>query len=111
MEWTEERVETLKGLWTKGYSARQIAERLGGVTRNAVIGKAHRMGLSSRPSPIKREKPAAPAVKERSCQWPVGHPGSDEFHFCGQSAEAGRPYCPKHCAVAYRRPSSNENAA
>lgn len=110
MEWTEERVETLKGLWRSGYTARQIAERLGGVTRNAVIGKAHRMGLSSRPSPVKRQPQAAPATHERSCQWPIGHPGSDDFHFCGAPAETGRPYCSKHCAVAYRR-SSSENAA
>ena len=46
MEWTEERVAMLKELWTQGYSARQIAERLGDATRNAVIGKANRMGLS-----------------------------------------------------------------
>ena len=112
MEWTEERVATLKSLWQNGYSARQIAERLGGVTRNAVIGKAHRMGLSSRPSPIKKtQKPAAPAVKERSCQWPIGHPGSDDFHFCGEAAEPGRPYCSAHCEVAYRRSSNGENAA
>ncbi len=118
-EWTEDRVETLKGLWQKGYSARQIAEQLGGVTRNAVIGKAHRMGLSSRPSPIKKTVKSAPPaasplnhVKERNCQWPIGHPGSDDFHFCGENAEAGRPYCTDHCGVAYRRVSaSSENAA
>ena len=46
MEWTEERVARLTELWTAGYSARQIAEQLGGVTRNAVIGKANRLGLS-----------------------------------------------------------------
>ena len=110
-EWTEDRVDTLKGLWQRGYTARQIAEKLGGVTRNAVIGKAHRMGLSSRPSPIKRQEPVAPAAHERSCQWPIGHPGSNEFHFCGDSAEQGRPYCTEHCAQAYRRSASNENAA
>ncbi|MEO0618900.1 MAG: GcrA family cell cycle regulator [Pseudomonadota bacterium] len=48
MAWTEERVETLKKLWTEGLSASQIASRLGDVTRNAVIGKVHRLGLSGR---------------------------------------------------------------
>ena len=46
MEWTDERVALLKEMWTAGYSARQIAEKLGGTTRNAVIGKANRLGLS-----------------------------------------------------------------
>lgn len=48
MAWTEERVEVLKKLWTEGLSASQIALELGGVTRNAVIGKVHRLGLSGR---------------------------------------------------------------
>ncbi|HEY6993135.1 MAG TPA: GcrA family cell cycle regulator [Xanthobacteraceae bacterium] len=48
MTWTDERVETLKKLWSEGLSASQIAAELGGVTRNAVIGKVHRLGLSGR---------------------------------------------------------------
>jgi GcrA cell cycle regulator len=48
MGWTDERVEQLKKLWAEGLSASQIAGRLGGVTRNAVIGKVHRLGLSGR---------------------------------------------------------------
>lgn len=48
MAWNEERVELLKKLWAEGLSASQIAGRLGGVTRNAVIGKVHRLGLSGR---------------------------------------------------------------
>ncbi len=48
MSWTDERVETLKKLWADGLSASQIAAELGGVTRNAVIGKVHRLGLSGR---------------------------------------------------------------
>jgi GcrA cell cycle regulator len=48
MTWTDERVETLKKLWSDGLSASQIAAELGGVTRNAVIGKVHRLGLSGR---------------------------------------------------------------
>lgn len=48
MSWTDDRVETLRKLWTDGLSASQIAAELGGVTRNAVIGKVHRLGLSGR---------------------------------------------------------------
>ena len=50
MSWTDERVETLKRMWAEGQSASQIAKELGGVTRNAVIGKVHRLGLSNRTS-------------------------------------------------------------
>ncbi|MBK6297908.1 MAG: GcrA cell cycle regulator [Sphingomonadales bacterium] len=53
MSWTEERIEKLKSMWEKGMTASQIAEELGGVSRNAVIGKAHRLDLQSRPSPVK----------------------------------------------------------
>ncbi len=48
MSWTDERVDQLKKLWLDGLSASQIAQELGGVTRNAVIGKVHRLGLSGR---------------------------------------------------------------
>lgn len=51
MSWTDERVETLKKMWAEGQSASQIAKELGGVTRNAVIGKVHRLGLSNRVGP------------------------------------------------------------
>jgi GcrA cell cycle regulator len=51
MSWTDERVEVLKKLWSEGLSASQIAKELGGVTRNAVIGKVHRLGLSGRATP------------------------------------------------------------
>lgn len=53
MGWTDERVELLKKLWQDGLSASQIARQLGGVTRNAVIGKVHRLGLSGRAQPSK----------------------------------------------------------
>ena len=60
MSWTDERIETLRKLWEKGLTASQIADDLGGVSRNAVIGKAHRLGLKSRPSPVKSaEEPVA----------------------------------------------------
>lgn len=77
MGWTDERVESLKKLWQDGLSASQIAKQLGGVTRNAVIGKVHRLGLSGRAAPSKPARPvfkaprparpaaAAPAVPRR----------------------------------------------
>ncbi len=69
MSWTDERVETLKKMWGEGQSASQIAKELGGVTRNAVIGKVHRLGLSNRAGSggaaatkaAPKEKPAAQA--------------------------------------------------
>jgi GcrA cell cycle regulator len=65
MSWTEERIATLTKMWEGGATASQIAENLGGVSRNAVIGKAHRLGLKARPSPVKAKeaKKAAPKKK------------------------------------------------
>jgi GcrA cell cycle regulator len=200
MSWTEERIDRLKTMWSKGATASQIADELGGVSRNAVIGKAHRLGLDSRPSPVKpgeeKEKPAAAAqpaapkpaaprpepapraaapppqpaaaapaadakpapspqkaateiqyrsvgpggfirqgpgdtqapippapprrlvpakpsdevadktslleLNDRICKWPLGHPGEPDFHFCGEAANPGFPYCVAHCGVAYQ---------
>jgi len=70
MAWTDERVDTLKKLWSEGLSASQIAGRLGGVTRNAVIGKVHRLGLSGRATTSRmkthRPRPRAAAPKRLS---------------------------------------------
>lgn len=75
MSWTDERVETLKTMWSEGKSASQIAKELGGVTRNAVIGKVHRLGLSNRVGGADQpdEVPAAPAapVAEEVIEAPV----------------------------------------
>ena len=203
MSWTEERIERLRAMWTKGATASEIADELGGVSRNAVIGKAHRLGLEARPSPVKpgeeadhtptakaskdqaavpksgdaaiaapkaeratpqpiepahrpvaappqphrpagdniqyrsigpggfirqtpgeqqapippapprRLVPAKPSpevadktslldLNDRICKWPMGHPGEPDFHFCGQAANPGYPYCVEHCGVAYQ---------
>ncbi|GEQ98722.1 global cell cycle regulator GcrA-like protein [Iodidimonas gelatinilytica] len=120
MAWTDERIDLLRRLWEKGLSASQIAGEIGdGVTRNAVIGKAHRLGLKSRPSPVKTDsknkKASGKAAKkdknakvtlldltERMCKWPIGHPGDDDFHFCGKNSVAGMPYCEAHCREAYQ---------
>ncbi|WP_420560795.1 GcrA family cell cycle regulator [Tepidicaulis sp.] len=153
--WTEDRVETLKKLWAEGLSASQIAKQLGGVTRNAVIGKVHRLGLSgratsnrpsrarqqpaaaaapatARPQPaqasearesaaLAKEKPLpAPApqrrltdvaigdgatvlsLTEHTCKWPIGDPGEESFHFCGDRSAPGMPYCAEHARLAYQ---------
>lgn len=66
MSWTDERIGTLRKMWEGGATASEIAAELGGVSRNAVIGKAHRLGLKARPSPVKandKKKAAAPAKK------------------------------------------------
>lgn len=153
MSWTDERVQLLKKLWQDGLSASQIAAELGGVTRNAVIGKVHRLGLSGRGQPtstIRRQRRAhAPSMRrtrhmlshgnlalqtnlealaeadyrprrnvvvpiakrltlqmltERTCKWPIGDPGEEDFHFCGHDSLEGVPYCEYHAGVAYQTP-------
>jgi GcrA cell cycle regulator len=63
MSWTDERVELLKKMWSEGQSASQIAKELGGVTRNAVIGKVHRLGLSNRAGSTPAQSEAKPEPK------------------------------------------------
>ncbi len=128
MSWTDERVSLLKRLWGEGKTAAEIAEKLGGVTRNAVIGKAHRLKLSNRVSPIQQnKKPAAvvkpaekkiqkPALEQdknregiplisltpRMCRWPLGDPRDEKFGFCGDAIAEGLPYCDGHARAAYQ---------
>ncbi|MBA2935881.1 GcrA cell cycle regulator [Sphingomonas sp. CGMCC 1.13654] len=76
MSWTDERIDKLKSLWGQGHTASQIADELGGVSRNAVIGKAHRLGLESRPSPVKGNEDAgtpapAPAAPREAAPAPA----------------------------------------
>jgi GcrA cell cycle regulator len=67
MAWTDERIALLKQYWEEGRSASQIAELLGeGLSRNAVIGKAHRLGLASRPSPLKTGEAKAESKAPRA---------------------------------------------
>jgi GcrA cell cycle regulator len=148
MGWTDERVELLKKLWSDGLSASQIAAELGGITRNAVIGKVHRLGLSGRakspssaaPRPRKARssghmmRVSRPAMRgntalaydfeaepepelieipieqrktllqlnDKTCRWPIGDPGSQEFFFCGGDTVNEMPYCSYHSRVAYQ---------
>lgn len=81
MSWTDERVETLKKMWSEGQSASQIAKELGGVTRNAVIGKVHRLGLSNRAAAAAPEKAepaakAAPSKREEAPAEPAPKPAA-----------------------------------
>ena len=71
MSWTDERVETLKKMWGEGQSASQIAKELGGVTRNAVIGKVHRLGLSNRTTGPEKEEPEVKAPVQEEPPKPV----------------------------------------
>ncbi len=115
MAWTSEKIKQLKKLWNKGKSTVEIGKELG-ISKNAVVGKVHRLELEARPSPIKKqEKPTRPkkAVTEKkghvglldlkmnSCRWPIGDPKDADFHFCGATTSTGKPYCPEHCKIAY----------
>jgi GcrA cell cycle regulator len=171
MEWSDEVISHLRALWAEGHSTAEIGRRLG-VTKNAIVGKAHRLDLPARPSPIRRDpdasparrttvrrvegptlpplpsavadgspnfsafvrapvvprapvivRPVAPPVQRAprpvvapprpvavaprpygrvvTCCWPIGEPGTREFHFCDVPSEPGRPYCEDHVKVAY----------
>ncbi|MDC3024264.1 GcrA family cell cycle regulator [Alphaproteobacteria bacterium] len=112
--WTKSKVDKLSSMWAKGVPAREIANKLGNVSRNAVIGKANRLGLSKKV----KEQPSIIGNKEvninslianmKGCKWPIGHPGDEDFYFCGKEVIPGKPYCAEHCLVAYRRKDSNQ---
>ena len=104
MSWTDERIDRLKTMWTDGATASQIADELGGVCRNAVIGKAHRLGLEARPSPVKpgeeKAQPAEPRQGRRPRPRRAPEPAAGD-------AEAGARNAPAAAAAsAPARPSS-----
>ena len=113
MQWTPERVEMLTRLWAEGLSARQIAAKLGGVTRNAVIGKAHRLNLQRgaplpepqpEPAPPVREEPPpilSPDVKPWMCRWQTDDAGRHGLNICGKTVQPGRHYCAEHLTASY----------
>jgi GcrA cell cycle regulator len=107
--WPPEQIAYLTKLWSDGLPTAEIAKLLG-VTKSAAIGKAHRLNLTGRASPIAggaragqpRSKPVPAATRSAAaCQWPHGDPGTPQFQFCGAPAERGKPYCRTHCAKAY----------
>lgn len=116
-EWTPERTEQLVALWNEGIPTSQMGRRLG-VSKNAVVGKAHRLGLPKRQSPIPTKAREADIIKldglsAGMCCWPEGEPGKPGFQFCGKPAIASKPYCAEHCARAYvksskERPKENK---
>ena len=115
--WTQDRINLLKCLWPEGLSAETIARELGGgLTRNAVLGKVTRLGLSeARPGArprregADRETPEPPpggvatiqSVRRTDCRWPYGEPGDAAFSLCGRPSERGA-FCAAHAAIAYR---------
>jgi GcrA cell cycle regulator len=102
MAWTDERIAILKRGWEGGKTATQIAEELGeGVTRNAVIGKAHRLGLESRPSPVKNsdEAPAKPAPKAAAPAAPEAPPPSPRAEPRVVEARSPEPAAPAPAPV------------
>jgi len=58
--------------------------------------------VPAKPSPEVADKTSLLDLNDRICKWPIGHPGEPDFHFCGQSANPGFPYCVQHCGVAYQ---------
>ena len=105
--WTESRVKKLEKLWAKNVPARDIAKQLGnGITRNAIIGKAKRVGLprvSVTKEKVKLYENDDALLETKGCRWPYGDPGEENFHFCGSTQVPGKPYCLEHCHLAYRR--------
>jgi len=107
-DWTPERIAALIALWNEELPTSEIGRRLG-ITKNAVIGKVHRLGLPQRRPTLKDDDDEVAdvvrldALTSGMCSWPVGDPGDSGFHFCAAPAAPGKPYCAKHCAVAYIR--------
>ena len=120
--WDEKQLGKLKKLWDEGLPITKIGLELG-VSRNAIAGKAHRLGLPKRNSPISKsgdprknqnvsnletskELPLKILLREiewsrNRCCWPVGDPKLPGFSFCGTSIMPGRPYCEEHSSLAY----------
>ena len=127
--WDDLKLKQLKDLWDKGHPISKIGEILG-VSRNSVAGKAHRMGLPKRSSPISSESKSKSASQKNNeiinkiiplkiklrgvqwsrtkCCWPEGDPKHNDFKFCGKEIFPGRPYCDKHSLLAYT--NSRENS-
>jgi len=105
--WVGWRVDKLRELWPSAYTAQEIADILGVVSRKAVIGKAFRMGLPRKDKTTRTnlavvEIKVKPIAVKKTCAWPIGHPNRPNFHYCGdENVVEGKPYCKKHCDIAY----------
>ncbi len=126
--WDDLKLKKLQDLWKQGHPISKIGEMLG-VSRNSVAGKAHRMGLPKRTSPISSSKKVISSeevnkeindkniplkIKLRrvqwsriKCCWPEGDPKQNDFKFCGADIFPGRPYCDKHSLLAYTNTREN----
>ncbi|MFY7745042.1 MAG: GcrA family cell cycle regulator [Erythrobacter sp.] len=115
MSWTDERIATLRKMWEGGATASEIATELGGVSRNAVIGKAHRLGLKARPSPVKandKKKAAAPAAKKPAAPAPAAVPRAPaEPAERSAPVEAAERPAPRAAAPAPRPEPAADGAA
>lgn len=111
MPWTDEKKDRLVELWEAGRTAGEIAAEMPEFSRNAIIGQAHRLGLSARPSPIICRRPLPSTPKSRECEYPIGEPGKPGFKFCHKRVQPGYPYCPEHKARCYRKWERTEDAA
>ena len=108
MSWTDERIATLTKMWEGGATASQIAEKLGGVSRNAVIGKAHRLGLKSRPSPVKANETKAPkpAAAKKPAKPTAPAPATEKLARAKPAAPAPTPRAEPAATAA---PSSGQS--
>jgi len=111
MSWTQEKIDLLVELWEKKYSASEIADQIGAVSRNAVISKANRLGLKKKANENREKKPKTNIkpigplnlydLGETMCKWPYGDPQEKNFHFCGELCFENLPYCSEHAVKAY----------
>lgn len=102
---------TLRQLVEDGATASEAAAKIG-TTKNAVIGRASRIGLEWKTPPTKPLAPARPPRPQIEfppsgrCVWPEGDPRDDDFHFCGERvAGPGMPYCVEHLRRGWRKPA------
>jgi GcrA cell cycle regulator len=148
-DWNDQAVVRLRSLWADGHSTAEIGRRLG-VSKNAIVSKAHRLDLPARPSPIRPARSGKPRPARRPrcprladpmplrsvsaeptqpktahilpridapvvlgklpCCWPIGQPRTLSFRVCERPNQAGKPYCPEYCRVAYQKPSAGLGA-
>src|SRR5579864_8898805 len=112
--WTPDRVAELRRLWAEGLAIGEIARRLG-ITKNAVVGKAHRIGCAARPSPLKSPpwpRVALPVAGREGCRWIEGDDHLERLRrgaaiYCGKPAtEPGGAWCALHKKRVYHRGTS-----